>query len=83
MAFGFAFKTMLYAESNQINLTFTEELNYYQVSITVVSILLNIVFWGLLTFYLEQVFPNEFGAKKHPCFCCVNKRESAKVNSEF
>lgn len=37
------------------------------------------MFWGILTLYLEQVFPNEFGAKKHPCFCCVDKRGTAKV----
>ena len=52
VAFGFAFKTMLYAESNKIDLTLTEELNYYQISITIASILINIVFWGLLTLYL-------------------------------
>ena len=52
----------------------------------VASLIINIVFWLLLSIYLDQVFPNEFGAKKHPCFCfcccCRNSKNSNKIHSE-
>ena len=43
----------------------------YTIITAIACILINIIFWGALTWYLDQVFPNEWGAKKHPCFCCV------------
>lgn len=29
---------------------------------------LNIIIFSILSIYLDQVFPNEFGQKKHPLF---------------
>lgn len=61
-------------------------LNYYTLTTAIVSFICNIILWGLLSIYLEQVFPNEWGAKKHPCFCCVgnnNKEEIYEENGEI
>lgn len=49
---------MLYAESNKIPLDFTMVLNYYTIATAIVSFILNIIFWGLLAVYLDQVVPN-------------------------
>lgn len=71
-AFVSAFQTMIYAQSVQIPLNFsavTTVINYYTISTAWVSFIIHIIFWTLLTVYLEQVFPNEWGAKKHPLFC--------------
>ena len=58
VAFITAFKEMIYAESNKIALDFTMVLNYYTIATAIVSFILNIIFWGLLSIYLDQVFPN-------------------------
>lgn len=76
VAFILAFKEMLYAESVKFAITFTGELNNYTITTAIVSLICNIIFWGLLTLYLDQIVPNEWGAKKHPCFCCVDKNAS-------
>ena len=68
-----------------MTLTWTDVINNYTISTAVVALILNIIFWGLLSIYLDQVFPNEFGAKKHPCFCfccCCRGRNQSKVHSE-
>jgi len=49
---------MIYAESNKVVLNFTMVLNYYTIATALVSIALNIIFWGLLTIYFDQVIPN-------------------------
>lgn len=35
-----------------------------------ISLSINITIWFLLFLYLEQVFPNEWGIKRHPLFLC-------------
>jgi ATP-binding cassette subfamily A (ABC1) protein 3 len=38
----------------------------------------NMFFWMFLSLYLDQVFPNEFGQKKHPLFfleCLWKKKQ--------
>lgn len=35
-----------------------------------------------MTYYLEQVFPNEWGAKEHPCFCFKNMCPHSRVVDE-
>lgn len=58
-------------------------LNYYTIVTAIVSFICNAIFWGLLSIYLDQVVPNEWGAKKHPCFCCVgNKKDENRVEEE-
>lgn len=51
-------------------------LNNYSVGTAIGFFFLNIVFWLFLYWYLEQVFPNEFGAKKHPLFCCFDNKKN-------
>ena len=80
IAFILSFETMLYAESIKVNASFSETMNNYTISTCVISCILNVVFYLALTWYLEQVFPNEFGSKKHPLFCCFGKN---KVNTKY
>jgi hypothetical protein len=49
---------MLYGESVKIKLSFSEQINNYSVGTAVLSFVINIGFWLVLTWYLEQVFPN-------------------------
>ena len=74
VAFILAFQTMLYAESYQIPLKFSSNLNNYVVGYALVSFILNILVYMFLTWYLDQIIPNEWGAKKHPLFCCFSKQ---------
>lgn len=73
VAYSLAFKSMLYAESIKTTITFTDMFNQYTIITALISLAVNILCWGFLTWYLDQVFPNEWGAKKHPCFCCVGE----------
>jgi ATP-binding cassette, subfamily A (ABC1), member 3 len=73
-AFVLAFETMFYIESVKSELSFSNSFSNYTLSTAVVSFILNAIFWLALTWYLEQVFPNEFGAKKHPLWCCFDKK---------
>jgi len=57
-AFAIALKTLLYAESNQIIPSFTESINNYSLGIALISFCLNILFYLILTWYLDQVIPN-------------------------
>ena len=84
VAFILAFKEMAYAESIQKIVNFSELINNYTLGTAVISLVFNIIFWGLLADYLVQVFPNEFGAKKHPCFCfcCGCQENNRKIHSE-
>jgi ATP-binding cassette, subfamily A (ABC1), member 3 len=57
-AFTLAFKTMLFADSYQIALTFGDILNNYAIGVAFGSFIFNALFYLLLTWYLDQVFPN-------------------------
>ena len=57
-AFIIAFQTMLYAESNQLTASFGTTMNNYVISVALASFILNIIFYLLLTWYLDQVVPN-------------------------
>ena len=72
-AFILSFQTMIYAESIKTDINFTDTLNNYSIMTCVISCILNCIFWLALTWYLQQVFPNEFGTKKHPFFCCIDQ----------
>jgi hypothetical protein len=45
-------------------------MNYYVIGYAIISFVLNAIFYLILTWYLDQVIPNEWGAKRHPLFCC-------------
>ena len=38
--------------------------------------MIDILLYLLLTWYLDQVVPNEWGAKKHPLFCCYDQQST-------
>lgn len=62
---------MVYAQSVEQPVDFsntTQMINFMTVRTGLVSLVLNIVFWGVAFWYCEQVFPNEWGVKKHPLF---------------
>lgn len=42
----------------------------YRVVIGIISLILNLIVWSVLTIYLEQIIPNEEGTRKHPLFLC-------------
>lgn len=79
-AFVIAFRTMLYAESYQLTPTFSQEMNYYTIGTAIGSFILNAIFYLVLTWYLDQVVPNEWGAKRHPLFCCHS--DNAMISEE-
>jgi len=72
-AFVLAFQTMLYAESYQVTPTFGATLNNYVIGYALLSFVINIIVYIIITWYLDQVIPNEWGAKKHPLFCFFSK----------
>lgn len=41
----------------------------YAVNIALSMHILNIIFYLLMSIYLDLVFPNEWGKKLHPLFC--------------
>lgn len=58
----------------------------YSVNMALVMHILNIIFYLLMSIYLDLVFPNEWGKKLHPLFCIpyFNKphRNSAKFQKK-
>ena len=58
IAFILSFRTMVYADSVRLSLNLIDETNNYTMITGVIGMLLNIIFWTLLTWYLDQVVPN-------------------------
>jgi hypothetical protein len=58
VGFIFSFQTIYYAESIKVNASFTEVMNNYTILTSIISCVLNSIFYLFLTWYLEQVFPN-------------------------
>ncbi|KAL4429303.1 hypothetical protein ABPG74_002289 [Tetrahymena malaccensis] len=61
----------LYFQSNGQSIDFSilnQSFNGYKQYFTFVSLQINLVVFSLLFFYLDKVFPNEFGVKSHPLF---------------
>ena len=81
-AFVLAFQTLAYAEANQITPDFTTQINNYTLGIAVISFVLNLIVYLILVWYLDQVVPNEWGAKRHPLFCCCEKESSFSVEEK-
>jgi hypothetical protein len=76
VAYVLAFRSMIYGTSLQIKVTLSALLNNYTIGTAWICLILNIVFWSILSWYLDQVFPNEWGAKKSICFCCACKKNN-------
>lgn len=57
--------------------------NNYQATTGIAFLVFNIVLWLTLGIYLDQVFPNEFGSKRHPLFfldCFFSKKQKTQLN---
>jgi ATP-binding cassette subfamily A (ABC1) protein 3 len=57
-AFVLAFESMLYSQANSITANFVDELNNYAIGTALISFIINIFFYFILFWYLEQVIPN-------------------------
>lgn len=57
-AFIIAWRTLLFAQSYQINPSFSDNLNNYALGTAVLSFIFNALFYLVLTWYLDQVVPN-------------------------
>jgi ATP-binding cassette subfamily A (ABC1) protein 3 len=44
--------------------------------------LANVIFWGILGIYLDQVIPSQFGIAKPWNFCCKCNKKRASLVSE-
>lgn len=58
VAFVLAFQTIIYAQTYQITPAFNSNLNNYVIGYALISFILNIIFYLILTWYLDQVIPN-------------------------
>jgi ATP-binding cassette, subfamily A (ABC1), member 3 len=63
-----SFKTLIYAQSYEITANFTDPINSYVLGYALLGCAVNILFYLAATWYLDQVVPNEWGAKRHPLF---------------
>ena len=81
-AYILAFRTLLYCQSYKITASFTEEVNNYIIGYEVLTCLVNAAFFFILTWYLDQVIPNEWGAKRHPLFCFTEKSTALLTKEE-
>ena len=69
--FSFALNLFLLVESESVgitNKTVGMIVEKYSISIYIGMAIVNILFFLIFGLYLDQVFPNEFGKKKHPLF---------------
>lgn len=69
VAFILGFRQLIYVESVKSTADFASVMSKYRIRTAIISLAGNILFWGILGIYLDQVFPNEWGAKKHPLLC--------------
>lgn len=49
--------------------TISSKVENYAVNIALIMHILNILFYLIMSIYLDLVFPNEWGKKLHPLFC--------------
>lgn len=48
--------------------TMTTMINNYNMQTYFGFMFINLIIFGVLSIYLDQVFPNEFGQRRHPLF---------------
>ena len=73
VAFVLSFQTILYTYAYQITPSLSGTYNNYVIAYALISFAVNAVVYLILFIYLDQVVPNEWGAKKHPLFCWFKK----------
>jgi ATP-binding cassette, subfamily A (ABC1), member 3 len=76
---SFAMDTFLLVEVNGVGISFStaqDLVDKYSISIYVYMAFINLFVFLILGWYLDQVFPNEWGHKRHPLFFleCILKR---------
>ncbi|KRX00793.1 P-loop containing nucleoside triphosphate hydrolase [Pseudocohnilembus persalinus] len=59
-----------------------EEVNRFSIGISLGLFVATFIITMLLFFYLEQVFPNDYGVQKHPLFCLGFKKKFKTKKSE-
>lgn len=69
-----AFQTMIYADSKNLELDFSTEVNFYTINTCIISLILNILIYTVLTIYLDRVVGGDWRRRKHPLFCCCNRK---------
>ena len=42
----------------------------------------DVVFWGLLGMYLDQVVPSDYGVAKPWNFCCKSKKKNIQIGDK-
>jgi len=67
-------------DKNNANLSIMH-VEFINTSFAWFALLANIFLWMFIYLYLDQVMPNTYGIRKHPCFCLRGKRESRKNNT--
>lgn len=89
-AMSFAADTILLIEAQNLGLDGSNlgtMIQNYSVGICMGFCALNIVVFFLLALYLDQVFPNEWGAKRNPFFfitCCFRRKpKSLNTSIEY
>lgn len=70
VAYLLSFQNILYFQSNQITTSFFTTINNYTLTTAIYSFAGNILLYLILLWYLDQIIPSEWGAKRHPLFCC-------------
>jgi ATP-binding cassette subfamily A (ABC1) protein 3 len=82
VAYILSFSNILYFQSKQVTASFMTSINNYTLQTAIFSFAGNILVYLILLWYLDQVIPSEWGAKRHPLFCCFEKsfdRRSVRV----
>ena len=64
MAVALAFKELLYADSKQLDVDFSSNINYYTINTCIVSLILNIIFLIALLSFLEAKCGFKIGQKR-------------------
>jgi len=74
------YNSFLQYESESVGVNFSNfgiTVNEYNISFGFFMLIMNVFIYAILAIYLDLVFPNEFGNKKHPLFfldyCRSNK----------
>lgn len=70
VAYILSFTNILYFQSKQVTASFMTSINNYTLRTALFSFAGNILVYLILLWYLDQVIPSEWGAKRHPLFCC-------------
>jgi ATP-binding cassette subfamily A (ABC1) protein 3 len=55
----------------------------YAVNMALVMHILNIIFYCIMSIYLDLVFPNEWGKKLHPLFCIPYFNKPHRNSTKF